>query len=204
MDSDTKWRHVDTQRALAADLLEGLSEQQWAQPSLCTEWSVRDVAAHLTFAQVRLREAVIPALRAGLRSNVLVRDMARRSPLSHNEIIAKIRPFEGSRARPPFVTAAEPLTDILVHIQDIAVPRGIDIDPPVDAAIASIERTLTVNESRIRLRPPLRDVRLIATDADWAQGTGRVVQGPVKWLLLAVAGRPAAHQHLTGEVAALA
>ena len=91
MDSDTNWRHVDTQRALAADLLEGLSEQQWAQPSLCTEWSVRDVAAHLTFAQVRLREALIPALRADLRDDLVVRERTSPGHVSDEDIAAQAR-----------------------------------------------------------------------------------------------------------------
>ena len=36
-------------RALAADL-QGLSEPQWATPSLCSGWSIRDVLAHMTSA----------------------------------------------------------------------------------------------------------------------------------------------------------
>lgn len=203
MDSDTIWRHIDAHRALAADLLDTLTEEQWRTMSLCTEWTVRDVAAHLTFAQVRLREALVPAVRAGFRSNVLIRDMAIRSPLSHREIVTRIRSFEGSRRRPPFVSEVEPLIDILVHVQDIALPLGIDIEPPVEAALPAIERTLHLNHRMIGLRPPLRDIRLVATDADWQHGQGRVVEGPVRWLLLAVAGRRLAHEHLSGAVPAL-
>jgi uncharacterized protein (TIGR03083 family) len=204
MDRDVIWRHIDTQRAAAAEILEGLTEEQWAQPSLCDAWTIRDVAAHLTFAQVRLREILLPVLRAGFRSNVMVRDTALRSPLSHSEIIAKLRSFIGTRQRAPFVSEREPLIDILVHTQDICVPLGIDHEPPSDAATTSIERIIQLNTGPFRLRPPLRDVRLVATDADWWHGDGRVVEGPIKWLLLAVAGRDVAREHLSGEVTALA
>ena len=51
MDSDTVWQHIDDERAWLADLLESLAQEAWQQPSLCEGWTVRDVAAHLTFAQ---------------------------------------------------------------------------------------------------------------------------------------------------------
>jgi hypothetical protein len=35
------------ERRRAADLFAGLSGAQWATPSLCAEWTVRDVAGHL-------------------------------------------------------------------------------------------------------------------------------------------------------------
>ena len=42
------WATIHAERkALAADL-EGLSEEQWATPSLCGDWTVRDVVAHMT------------------------------------------------------------------------------------------------------------------------------------------------------------
>ena len=35
------------ERRATADLLAGLSEEQWAAPSLCSAWTVKDVAVHL-------------------------------------------------------------------------------------------------------------------------------------------------------------
>src|SRR5699024_7559288 len=34
-------------RRLAADMFDGLSDEQWRTPSLCAGWTVREVAAHL-------------------------------------------------------------------------------------------------------------------------------------------------------------
>src|SRR5205085_1662078 len=41
------WAAIDDQRRALVQLLEGLSEQEWRQPSLCEGWTVRQVAAHL-------------------------------------------------------------------------------------------------------------------------------------------------------------
>src|SRR5947207_2555583 len=42
------WPTIHAERkGLAADL-EGLSDEQWATPSLCGDWTVRDVLAHMT------------------------------------------------------------------------------------------------------------------------------------------------------------
>lgn len=203
METASIWRHIDDQRDALADILEGLSDEQWARPSLCESWTVRDVAAHLAWGDVRLSQVIVPMLRAGFRSNAMIRDIAIRSPLSPMEMVAKIRSFHGRRVRPPFVSDIEPLTDVLVHTQDICVPLGIEHDPPADAAITSMVRTMKLNEGPLRLRRPLTGVRLVATDTDWQYGDGRVVAGPIKYLLLTVAGRRAAHPHLSGDLAAL-
>src|SRR5688500_13494859 len=43
VDTDTIWHHIDTERASLADFLETLDADQWATPSLCAGWTVRDV-----------------------------------------------------------------------------------------------------------------------------------------------------------------
>jgi uncharacterized protein (TIGR03083 family) len=203
MDSDTIWHHIDTQRSALCDVLETLTDEQWRHPSLCEGWTVRDVAAHLTLAQARLRQVVLPWLRSGLRPNAMIRDTALACPLSHEEIVATIRGFAGSRRRAPFVSEREPLLDVLVHSQDICVPLGVDHPLPPDAAVTAIGRLMQLNRTPLRMRPPLRGVRLSATDADWTWGDGKTVEGELRWLLLLVAGRDVARRHLTGAVAAL-
>lgn len=201
MDSDTIWRHIDTERTALCGILDGLPDAQWQQPSLCDGWTVRDVAAHLTFSHARLRDVLGPWLRAGMRNNTMIRDTAVACPLDHGEIIATIRGFVGSRRRAPFITEKEPLLDILVHTQDICVPLGIDHPMPPDAAVVAIERLMQLNRTPFRLRSPLRGVRLAATDADWSWGDGEQIEGEMRWLLLLVAGRDVARDHLTGAVA---
>ena len=202
MDSDSIWRHIDTQRSALADILETLPEEAWRTPSLCAAWTVRDVAAHLTFSHAGLRELLGTAVRSGFRYNATVRDAALRSPLSHEQIIEKLRGFIGSRQTVPFVSEQEPLLDILTHTQDICLPLHIDHPMPTDAAVVALERVIWWSR-RFPLGPRLRDVHLVATDVAWEWGSGRRVEGPIPWLLLAAGGRASAHEHLSGQVGAL-
>ena len=189
MDRDTVWQHIDAERAWLADLLESLPDDAWQHPTPCTDWTVRDVAAHLTFAHTRVRDLLGPAVRAGFRYDAMVRDTALRSPLSHEEIVSTLRGFVGSRRRVAFITDAEPLIDILVHTQDICRPLGIDHPMPPDAAAAAADRVLTAPRPIRRWTAP-RDVRLVATDRDWTFGTGREVEAPMQVHLLTLTGRP--------------
>jgi uncharacterized protein (TIGR03083 family) len=188
MDSQGVWPHIDRERSWLADLLESLPRADWEQPSLCQGWSVRDVGAHLTFSHARLRDVAWPAVRTGLRYSAMIKYAALRSPLTHEEIVATLRGFVGSRRRAPFVTELEPLLDILVHAQDICLPLSIDHPMPVDAAVAAADRVLSLR-GPMRLWKPPRDVRLVATDADWAYGDGPVVQAPMRSHLLTLTGR---------------
>ena len=188
MDSGRVWHHIDSERAALADLLESLPEQAWDQPSLCDGWTVRDVAAHLTFSQARVRDVVWPAVRTGFRYNAMIKYAAVRSPLTHEQIVATLRGFVGSRRRAPFVTELEPLLDVLVHTQDICVPLGIKYPMPVDAAVAAADRVLSLPRP-MRLWDPPRGVRLVATDADWAYGDGAEQEAAIQSHLLTLTGR---------------
>ena len=188
MDTDTTWQHIDTERAWMAGLLESLPDDAWQHPSLCHGWTVRDVAAHLTFAQASVQDLLWPALRAGLRYDTLIRDTALRCPLSHQEIVSTLRAFVGSRRRVAFITDTEPLIDILVHTQDVCVPLGIDHPMPPEAAAAAADRILATPWPIRRWRPP-RGAHLVATDADWTYGTGPEWAAPMQEHLLHLTGR---------------
>jgi uncharacterized protein (TIGR03083 family) len=190
MDSDTIWRHVDTERTYVADLLDGLPDAAWSAPSLCEGWTVRDVGAHLAFAHARLRDVIGPALRSGFRYNAMIKRAALRSPLTHAQIVATLRGYVGSRRRAPIVSEVEPLLDVLVHTQDICVPLDIDHRMPSDAAAAAADRIFTL-KGPMRLWDPPRGVRLVATDVDWSHGDGPRVEAPIQDLLLALTGRQA-------------
>jgi uncharacterized protein (TIGR03083 family) len=42
------WPVIHAERKSLADDVRGLSDEQWATPSLCSKWTVRDVLAHMT------------------------------------------------------------------------------------------------------------------------------------------------------------
>lgn len=200
MDKQATWEVIHQERAALADLLETLTPEEWAHPSLCEGWSVRDVAAHVIGAPTTtLRDVVAAAVRARGRYNRMIYDEGKRlSRAPTAEMVADLRRLDGSRALPPFVTHHEALVDTLVHTQDIAIPLGRHHEMPKEAARDSAARSRRLGFPFGAWRN-LRGFRLEATDIDWVAGRGAVVRGPISALLLLVTGRPAAFEHLTGE-----
>ncbi|GAB7189703.1 maleylpyruvate isomerase family mycothiol-dependent enzyme [Kineococcus sp. NUM-3379] len=198
MERDEVWRRIDAERAALADLLDDLSVREWQAPSLCADWTVRDVAAHLTLAQMGPLRAVGELARAGGRMNRMIRDTARRqAALPVDEFPRRLRAMAGSRRRAPGVGDLEPLVDVLVHGQDIAVPLGRAHPVPTPTALAAADRVWAMDWP-FRARRRLRGLRLVATDADWAAGEGAEVRGPLPALLLLLTGRPVASGALSG------
>lgn len=202
LDHDRVWLTIEAQRLKLAGLLEDLSAREWAQPSLCTGWTVRDVAAHLTLQQLGPAGAI--AMMARWRGSLdrTIQHAARRraAALPTGQIIAEIRRTAASRRHNAGVSHLETLTDILVHGQDIAIPLGRQHDMPGDAAATAASRVLSM-----RWPPPPPAARkaarfqLTATDVTWSAGQGPRVSGPIHALLLVATGRLTALPQLSGD-----
>ncbi|MGY1603525.1 maleylpyruvate isomerase family mycothiol-dependent enzyme [Geodermatophilus sp. SYSU D00815] len=193
---DAVWAVIDEERGSLADLLDDLSPDEWAHPSLCRAWRVRDVAAHVTFSVARPGEVLGPALRARGRFHRMTRDAAvrRAAATPTDELVARIRAMAGSRRVVPGLTPYEPLIDVLVHGQDIAVPLGRPRPVPVGAAATAATRIWTMRWPFTLVfdaRRRLAGLRLVATDTEWSAGEGALVEGPMAALLLLLTGRTA-------------
>ena len=56
---------IAAERTELADVLDGLTPEQWDEPSLCAGWRVREVVAHITMAfRYSLPRVMIGMLRA--------------------------------------------------------------------------------------------------------------------------------------------
>lgn len=206
--SDQLWAAIDDQRTRTADLLARLTAAQWAEPSLCDGWTVRDVAAHLTLQQETIGSILAVALRhpgvlsMDLNHTIKQSALSLAAELTPDELIRRIRAMVGSRRHNSFVTPLETLTDALVHGQDIAIPLGrpLAMDPQA-AAVAATRRWDTRGTwlAKVNRRLPLDGLRLRATDAEWTVGDGPEVAGPIAALLLLITGRPARVAELTGD-----
>ncbi|WP_327003305.1 maleylpyruvate isomerase family mycothiol-dependent enzyme [Dactylosporangium sp. NBC_01737] len=202
MDAETSWRVIAEQRRALADLLQGLTDEQWRTPSLCAGWSVRDVAAHVAMAPQPpgLGSMILEGVRARGSFDRLNHDLAvRHATRPADRIVAELREHADSRRLPAVTSYRNIVPDILVHGQDIAVPLGLPHPVPVAAAVDGATRVWSMGWP-FWARRRLRDVRLVATDADWTAGTGGAeVRGPIDALLLLLTGRrKAALPRLTG------
>lgn len=201
LDTDELWQIVDRERAGLADLLEGLSPAEWETPTRCGDWRVRDVAAHLTLAaRFSYGEVVREMLRARGDWNRMIHDSAvREGERPVDEIVGNLRSIIGSRRLAPTTSPREPLIDLLVHGQDIALALGRSREMPPAAARDSADRVWTM---RFPPRPwPLPKARLVATDIAWTRGEGDEISGPISALLLLLTGRTeAAAPRLEGAV----
>jgi uncharacterized protein (TIGR03083 family) len=194
VDRDAKWAVIAGQRRALADLLAGLDAQAWERPSLCAQWRIKDVAAHVALTpqspgMLRILAHGMPA-RGDLQA--VNRDLA----VAHAQrppalLVTELRTLADSRRKPAITTLDNLLFDVMVHIQDVAVPLGLSVAMPLDAAGEGAERVWRMGWP-FWARRRLRGVRLTATDIDWAAGAGDEIRGPVQALLLLLTGRTTA------------
>ena len=205
MDRDESWQVIDEQRGMLADLLETLSPEEWATPSLCEGWTIRDVAAHLSMAAtVPLGEVLGFVVRAHGNFDRMIHDSAvDRATRPTEKIVADLRGIIGSRRLAPGTFWRDPLLDILVHGQDIVVPLGRSLPPRTEAARTAAEWAWARRFPFFPARR-LRGLRLVADDIEWTRGQGEELRGPITSLLLISTGRPAGLVGTTGPGAELA
>jgi uncharacterized protein (TIGR03083 family) len=190
VDADEVWRHTHEQRRALAVLLADLAAEEWAAASLCAGWTVRDVAAHvMRSATVTPTQLAVAAVTSGGRYNRMVAHDARRAAARPTgELLADFERHDGSRRRPWGTSVVDPLLDVLVHSQDIAVPLGRPHPMPVEPARVAARRA-----RRLSLlfadAPRRRHVSIRATDADFNAGVGPLVEGPIRAVLLLLTGR---------------
>lgn len=190
MDSDTIWRTIDEQRNELADLLDTFTPEQWLTQSLCTAWTVRDVAVHITQSHLGRKELAVAALKSGFNFDAMVRRAALADPATPQDITARLRAMAGSRRRPPMTKEVDPLMDVLVHTQDICMPLGIDRPMPADAAVAVAQR-LWHMKFPINPQRDLPGYRFVATDAGFAVGPewGALREEPIRDIVMTLARR---------------
>ena len=178
-------------RALAEDLA-GLAEAQWNSPSLCTGWTVRDVVAHLC----AIASLHAPRLVLGLaKSRLSFADFANTEIQRHlgADTAATLAEFCALRDR----RKTPWLGEMVVHGADIRRPLGITHDYSPGAVRRVIDFYKGTN-ILIGAKNRIAGLALHATDEDWSHGDGQPVEGPLLSLLLAITGRRAGCDDLTG------
>jgi len=196
--------HVDgmtlarAEREDLLDLLGTLTPEQWRAPSLCAGWSVHDVVAHvLSYEELGPRQLAARFARGSFRfgrvNAVGLREYAGRSPAELTDLLRRHLTPTGLTAG---LGGAIALTDGLIHHQDIRRPLGLPRAVPAERVRPALRTALFAPTLLGVVR--VRDVRLVATDLDWAFGRGPEVRGTAEALLMAVAGRRGIAAELSG------
>ncbi len=179
-------------------LLESLSSEEWRKPSLCAGWSVHDVVAHLlSYEELGARQLAARFAKGWfLTDRVNGIGLAEYRTRSPEELVALLRQHLTPRGLTAGMGGAIGLTDGMIHQQDIRRPLGRPRAIPVERLVPALWTALFAPVVRGVVRT--RDVRLVATDLDWAFGRGPAVRGTGEALLMAVAGRGGLSGELTG------
>lgn len=202
MEREQIWQAtIDARKALAAHLVE-LTPEEWAHPSLCTGWTIKDVAAHVMLHPTfRWRE--LPAMfgrNLGRSYDAMIDRETRRisARLTPADVLAQYEEYADSHRHVPVTTSVEPMLDILVHTQDILRPLGRSQDMPPVAASVSADRALLLGA--LTGWSSAKKLRLVATDIEWSHGRkGPEVRGPMQELLMISTGRAPDAALVSGE-----
>jgi uncharacterized protein (TIGR03083 family) len=154
---------------------------------------VRQAAAHVTHSTTDRGRLTFELLRSGFRFNAVTLRMGREDQRPPQEITAALRAMVGGRRRPPGTAAADPLMDVLVHGQDIAVPLGLERTMPIPAAVVAAERVWKMGfpfYARLCAQA-FSNTTFTATDADLKVGSGDEVRGRIQDIVMTLSGRRA-------------
>ena len=185
-------------RALAADL-QTMTGDQWDTPSLCSNWTVRDVLAHMTSAATLTPPSFFGKLISSGFSFDKVQEsgVAAQRGSSPAETLAHFEGVVDSVKHPPGPNTTW-LGEVIVHSEDIRRPLGIKHSYPTDAVVA-VAHFYQGSNMLIGSKRRISGLTLHATDAEWSHGTGPEVAGPILSLVLAMTGRTVALDDLTGD-----
>lgn len=199
MDNATTWKLIHAERASIAETLTRLSPDQWAQSSLCGGWSIQVAAAHIVMGAEQTKVKFFTRMAAnGFRFNRMIDRDARSCGESPTDaIVSRLGATVNATNGPP-APVMTMLGEVVVHGQDICHPLGIDTKPSAAALAACLTMYLDANFP-VGTKKRIAGLRLVATDGEWSHGDGPEVTGPGTSLLLAMTGRAAALDDLSGE-----
>jgi uncharacterized protein (TIGR03083 family) len=184
-------------RDLAADL-STLSQEQWHRPTLCADWDVEHVVAHLTAAAATgrwrwIRSMVAAGFRPAVHNERRLREHLGSTPA---ETLRRFEAVVDASTAPTGDTAAY-LGEVLVHGQDIRRPLDLATERSVDA-LTAVAEFYALRDFAVASKTLASGLRLRATDGPFSAGAGPEVAGPTLALVMTMAGRRAYLDQLDG------
>ena len=193
------WPVIHAERKALAEDLKGRSGDDWTVTSQCTEWTVRDVLAHMTSAASMTPPVFFGRLAGSGFSfdKVQEKGVAGNRGNSPADTLARFEAVVTSVKHPPG-PADTWLGETIVHAEDIRRPLGIEHKYPTEAVVRVADfykgSNLLIGSKR-----RIEGLTLRATDADWSYGTGPELSGPILALVMAMTGRKTPLDDLTGD-----
>jgi uncharacterized protein (TIGR03083 family) len=183
------WDLVHAERAALAEDLAGLSAEHWHHDTLCGEWDVEQVVAHLTAAaSMTQRRWMRSMLGARLRPDVHnQRRLEERLGTTPAETLGQFRAIIDNSIAPSSDTPAY-LGEVVVHAQDIRYPLGLRRTPSVEA-LTPVAEFYAHRNFAVASRTVADGLELRADDGPFAAGAGPLVTGPTVALVMTMAGR---------------
>lgn len=192
------WALAHAERAALADDLAQLTPEQWRHPTLCGDWDVEDVVAHLTAAASTgrwawLRSMVGARFRPDVHNRRRLDEHRGRTPA---ETLDRFRAVVTSTTAPSGHTPAY-LGEVVVHAQDVRRPLGLPRTPDVEA-LTAVAEFYASRDFAVDSRSHAAGLRLEADDSGFRTGDGPLVTGSTLALIMAMAGRAAYVDDLDG------
>jgi uncharacterized protein (TIGR03083 family) len=186
---------------LVARLAE-LDEQQWNAPSLCAQWRVRDVLAHVAAgAEGAFGGGAI--LRGMLRHRFnynrwVAADGQARGRQDPTLVLTALRNAGASLEARSGPRAVRGLMHVVIHGQDMCRPLGLRRDLP-EAHLVPVADFVKDDVHIFGTKRRIAGLKLTATDMQWSHGRGPEVAGPAEALVMMMAGRVVALDDLDGD-----
>ncbi len=198
MDTETTLKgEFDTEHADLIALTRLLTADQWAEPSLCMGWTVRDVVVHTAWHIHRDRKAIVGfLLKSALAGSTkaIADQIARDGDRSNDSLIEWV-------ASPGHIDRVN-LGEMMIHQQDVRRPLGLNREIPEDRLTRILDISLTRSGSMTLVpasRKNSQGLRFVATDMAWSSGEGEEVRGTGEAILMAISGRRSAVDDLEGS-----
>ena len=195
------WPMIEADRTALADYLSGLSADEWSAPSLCADWTVEEVAAHMLVIPTVSKPAIFfNFLGSGFNLDKFSAKMVARitDEKSREQIAAALGDAASSTSTPPSLKPMGILAETLVHAGDISEGVGRPLAFPTDHYVAGLNYLKDVQPA-LGCKERIAGLQLEATDADWSHGEGPLVEGTAQHLALAMTGRKAVLDQLSGD-----
>ncbi|WP_211275329.1 maleylpyruvate isomerase family mycothiol-dependent enzyme [Actinoplanes rectilineatus] len=192
---------IADERLRLADLVDTLTPEQWAHPSLCGEWTVGEVIGHLVAAVAAPRSWLLPAaVRNGFSIHRTNAAIAQRMAARGQDVMAReLRANAENPFQPPIVGYGGPFTDLLIHGQDIRRPLGLPHALLPERMRVGLDFLVGGRAVGFTPRKRVAGLRFEAIDLGWSWGSGPVVRGDAEPLMLGLTGRTIVLPELSGD-----